>query len=69
MTYLGSKLVTYEKSILDFDDTYRIAVLHFLFSLHLGLRRLVVIDFIKVLSLHLLLLLRLVVLLGILPGV
>ena len=67
-TYLSSKLVTYEKAILNFDDTYHIAVLHFFLDLHLGLRCLVIVDFVKLLSLHLLLL-CLVILLRVLPGV
>ena len=68
-TYLSSKLVTYEKAILYFDDTYHIAVLHFFLDLHLRLRCLVIVDFVKLLSLHLLLLLSLVILLRVLPGV
>ncbi len=65
-TYLSSKLVTYEKAILNFDDTYHIAVLHFFLDLHLRLRCLIIVDFVKLLSLHLLLL---VILLRVLPGI
>jgi hypothetical protein len=45
LTYLGSEFVTYEKSVLNFDDPYHIAVLHFVLGLYLRLRSLIVLNF------------------------